>query len=102
MNYVWRVFWWAELVDILAKYQRIFPNFDQRYAREIRIFESRLAIIRAKDAIVADNFPLARNYLAGYIFVTLKALVLYLITYLPKKVALSLINKFSMMKLTPD
>ncbi len=91
-----------ELVEMLAKYQGTFPNFAQRYAREIRILESRGAVIRAKDAIVSDNLPFARSYLAPYVFSNVKALILYVITYLPKNMALALINKFSMMKLTPD
>jgi glycosyltransferase involved in cell wall biosynthesis len=91
-----------ELVEMLAKYERIFPNFKQKYAREIRIFKSRLAVIRAKDAIVSNNFLLARNFLSPYVFLNIKALIIYLITYLPKSLGLPLINKFSMMKLTPD
>jgi glycosyltransferase involved in cell wall biosynthesis len=91
-----------ELLEMLEKYKRIYPNFVQRFAREIRIFESRLAIIRAKDAVVSGNLLLARNYLAPCIFINIKALILYLITYLPKNISLSLINKLSMIKLTSD
>jgi glycosyltransferase involved in cell wall biosynthesis len=90
-----------ELGDMLKKYKRIYPNFVQRFAKEIRIFERRLAVIRAKDAIASDNLPLARNCLVPYMFSNLKASMLYLITYLPKNKALSLINKFSIMKLNP-
>jgi glycosyltransferase involved in cell wall biosynthesis len=91
-----------EIVEMVAKYKRIFPNFAQRYAREIRILESSGAVIRAKDAIARDNLLVARKYLAPHVFANIKALILYLITYLPKAYALSLINKFSMMKLNPD
>jgi glycosyltransferase involved in cell wall biosynthesis len=90
-----------ELGEMLGKYKRLFPNFTQTFAREIRIFERRLAVIRAKDAIASDNLPLARSCLAPYVLSNLKALILYLITYLPKNKALSLINKFSIMKLNP-
>jgi len=91
-----------ELVEMVAKYKSIFPNFAQRYAREIRILEGRGAVIRAKDAIVSDNLPFARSCLAPYVFLNAKTFILYVITYLPKNIALALINKFSMMKLTPD
>lgn len=91
-----------ELGDMLKKYKRIYPNFVQRFAQEIRIVERRLAVIRAKDAIVKDNFLFARNYLAPYVFCSVRAFILYLITYLPKNISISLINKFSIMKLTPE
>jgi hypothetical protein len=90
-----------ELGEMLKKYKRIYPNFTQTYDREIRFFERRLAVIRAKDAIASNNLLLARSCLAPYVFSNLKALMLYLITYLPKNKALSLINKFSIMKLNP-
>jgi glycosyltransferase involved in cell wall biosynthesis len=91
-----------ELEEMLSKYKRIFPNFTQRFAREIRVFERRLAVIRAKDAIAGDNLPLARTCLAPYVFSNLKTLMLYLITCLPKNKALSLINRFSIIKLNPN
>jgi len=90
-----------ELAEMLVKYKRIFPNFAQTYVREIRILKSSLAVIQAKDAIVTDNFLVARNYLAPHVFVNMRALILYLITYLPKNHALLLINKLSIMKLNP-
>jgi glycosyltransferase involved in cell wall biosynthesis len=91
-----------ELGEMVVKYKSIFPNFAKRYAREIRILESRGAVIRAKDAIVSDNLPSARRYLAPYVFSNVKVLFLYIITYLPKNMALALINRFSMIKLTTD
>lgn len=84
-----------EYVEMLAKYRSIFPDFTQRYAREIRTLENRIAVIRAKDALRSDDFFTARTHLSPYALSNLRSLVLYLITYFPKNIATSLINKFS-------
>jgi glycosyltransferase involved in cell wall biosynthesis len=91
-----------EIVKMLLKYRKIFPNFEQQYAREIRRLEDSIAIIRAKDAIAKNDLLSARNYLTPQLRSNVKVFILYAITYLPPNMALAFINKFSIMKLNPD
>ena len=91
-----------EIVEMLLKYRRIFPNFEQKYVREIRILKGSVAVIRAKDAIAKNDLLAARKYLAPQVLSNVKVFILYVITFLPKNMVLALINKFSIMKLNPD
>jgi glycosyltransferase involved in cell wall biosynthesis len=65
----------------LLKYHEIFPDFANRFSKEIGIFEAQTAISKAKNLWKAGKSQAARRSLTSYIFRNKKAFILFFITF---------------------
>jgi len=78
----------------LLKYHEIFPDFANRFSKEIGIFEAQTAISKAKNLWKAGKSQAARRSLTSYIFRNKKAFILFFITFLPEKTLSPILSKF--------
>ena len=78
----------------LLKYHEIFPDFANRFSKEIGIFEAQTAISKAKNLWKAGKSQAARRSLTSYIFRNKKAFILFFMTFLPEKTLSPILSKF--------
>lgn len=90
-----------EYEAMLDKYQGIFPEFSTRFAVEIRQLKVTIALIRARNSWMSGNPAAARKQVAPHIFSNIRALIYYTITFFPRDIANAIINKLSVIRITP-
>jgi glycosyltransferase involved in cell wall biosynthesis len=88
-----------EYEDMLVKYQDYFPDFNARFAREIRTLKEVIALIRARDAWESGDWQAVRRYAAPQMFSSPRALTYYLMTFFPRGLAQALINRLSAIRI---
>lgn len=83
-----------EKTAMLERYKKTFPGFSERYAREIEIVETQIAVNRAKHLWREGNSPAARKCLAPHLVKGRKAFYLYLLSFLPSNKVQPIISRF--------
>jgi len=69
---------------MLSKYNDIFPDFNSRFDKEIRILEREVSINNALSFMGSGDRRKARDFLSPFIFSSIKTFILFLMTVLPK------------------
>lgn len=78
----------------LLKYHEIFPDFANRFSKEIRIFRTQTAISKAKNLWKSGNSQVARSCLTPYLFASKKAFILFFMTFFSENILSPIISKF--------
>lgn len=86
---------------MLAKYLKLYPNFTSRYNREIRCLKILGATARARYFWEQGESHQARNALVSYIFSSTRALIYYLMTFFPRRLAKAFINRLRAIRIDP-
>ncbi|MBF0097955.1 MAG: glycosyltransferase [Magnetococcales bacterium] len=77
--------WVDELTYILRKFERIIPDFNERYHRQIRVYSAKINYNRALCEMRKGDVIKARHYLRDVALVNYKLFIWYLISLLPKQ-----------------
>ncbi len=83
-----------ETAAMLSKYCEIFPNFSNKFAKQICVIEKQISIGRAKNMWKAGNSKSARKCLAPYLLKHRKAFCLFLLTFFPERLVFPMVSRF--------
>lgn len=83
-----------EFEEMLVKYHQLYPDFASRYAKEIRALKRHIALIRAKWFLETGDLSSMRSQLSPHIFLSMRALILFLISCFPKRFIKLILRKF--------
>lgn len=75
--------WPEETSYILDKFRHSYPDFDDKYSKEINYIKAKIGYREAKAAMSEKNCLEARRYLSPYKFFDLRFFSLYAATYMP-------------------
>ncbi len=83
-----------ERTAMLERYKKTFPNFSERFAKEIHILEIQIIVDRAKHLCKSGNSRAARRCLSPYLFKDRRASYLYFLSFLPDRIVSHIIARF--------
>ena len=92
----------AEEFDLmLAKYRELYPNFAGRYSRGIRSLKIIGATAKARYFWERGDYRQARHLLVPFIFQSSRAIIYYLLTFFPRGLGETCINRWRAIRIGP-
>jgi len=82
-----------EFEATLFKYQRIYPDFNSKFPKEIEAFQVNTIVTRAKSYWISNKSMKARECLVPIVFSDPRVFAFFWLTYLPSEIVYSIVSK---------